>query len=125
MMQTPDSVISHLHMPIVKLNEHTGMPFITTQQPHMPPASIVHRFCTMLQAVLSSQTQVIFTPPAHLSHLMWPRGTMRKLLTGVVVGVPRAGVPIVGTPTPDTPMLVRSIMTVLLDMLPTPFHEPA
>src|SRR4051794_3227066 len=62
-MHTPVSVISHLHMPIVKLQAQTVMPFIVTQQPTTPPASIVHRFWTMPAATLSSQTQWIFTPP--------------------------------------------------------------
>jgi hypothetical protein len=43
-MHTPLSVISHLHMPIMRLQQQTIMPFIITQQLHMPPASIVHRF---------------------------------------------------------------------------------
>jgi hypothetical protein len=36
-MQTPLLVISHLHMPIVKLQQQTIMPFIVQQQPHMAP----------------------------------------------------------------------------------------
>ena len=67
--QTPLSVISHLHMPIVRLQQHTIMPFIMTQQEHMPPCSMVHRFCIMLRAIWSSHTQVIFMPPWHFSNL--------------------------------------------------------
>jgi len=62
-MQTPSLVISHLHMPMVKLQQQHIMPFIIMQQLHMPPASMVHKFCTIVQAILSSQTQVIFMPP--------------------------------------------------------------
>jgi hypothetical protein len=117
--QTPSLVISHLHIPIVRLQQQTIMPFIMQQQLHMPPASIVHRFCTMLQAILSSQEQVIFIPPEHRSTLTVPRGTMSQLVpTPAGVGVPRLGmpeVPIVGIPTP-----VRSIITAL-DMIRTPF----
>ena len=43
-MQQPSLVISHLHIPIVRLQQHTIMPFIIMQQVHMPPDSIVHRF---------------------------------------------------------------------------------
>ena len=74
--QKPLSVISHLHRPIVKLQVQTVMPFMTSQQPHMPPASIVQRFCIMLHAIWSSQTQVIFMPPVHFSILMVQRGTI-------------------------------------------------
>jgi hypothetical protein len=38
--QQPLSVMSHLHMPIVRLQQQTIMPFIIMQQLHMPPASI-------------------------------------------------------------------------------------
>ena len=48
---TPSSVISHLHMPMVRLQQQTIMPFIITQQLHMPPASIVQRFCIMPAAI--------------------------------------------------------------------------
>ena len=54
-MQTPSSVISHLHMPIVMLQQQTIMPFIIMQQLHMPPAIIVQRFCIIVAVILSSQ----------------------------------------------------------------------
>ena len=43
----------------------------------MPPASMLHKFCIMLQAVLSSLEQVIFMPPAHFSNFSVQRGTIR------------------------------------------------
>jgi hypothetical protein len=43
-MQTPSFVWSHLHMPIVRLQQQTIMPFIMAQQVHIPPANIVHKF---------------------------------------------------------------------------------
>ena len=43
-MHAPSSVISHLHMPIVMLQQQTIMPFIITQQLHIPPAIMVQRF---------------------------------------------------------------------------------
>jgi hypothetical protein len=42
---TPFSVISHLHSPIIRLQQQAIMPFIIRQQEHMPPASMVQRFC--------------------------------------------------------------------------------
>jgi hypothetical protein len=84
------------------------------QQLHIPPASIVHRFCTMLQAILSSQTQVIFMPPVHFSTLSVHRGTIIQLVPpATVAGAPTAGVPYPGKPMPDTPIPVRSIIIVL------------
>jgi hypothetical protein len=119
--QTPLSVISHLHMPIVRLQQQTVMPFIITQQLHMPPASIEQRFCTMLQAILSSQTQVTFMPPLHFSNLRVQRGTISQLvLVGVAVGAPIVGAPMPGTPMAGIPIAVRSII-IALDILRPPF----
>jgi hypothetical protein len=110
-MQTPDSTISHLHMPMVKLKVQQVMPFIMTWQLHMPPCSIWQRFCTMLHAILSSQEQVILSPPWHFSTLKVQRGTI--IVEGTADGVPTDGVAMPGTPIPGIPMLVRSIITVL------------
>src|SRR5262245_32957275 len=92
------------------------MPLSVQQHVHMPPASIVHRFCTMLQANLSSHEQVSFMPPWHLSTLSVQRGTIVQLTTpGMAAGVPIVGDPIPGTPMPCKPIIpVRSIIT--LDM---------
>ena|SRR5712692_3092317 len=68
-MLTPSLVMSHLHMPMVRLHEQTIIPFIIMEQLHMPPASILQRFCIMLQAILSSQEHMIFIPPLHFSIL--------------------------------------------------------
>lgn len=68
-MQTPVSVISYLHRPIMRFMVQTVMPFIMTQHDTMPPVSIVQRFCTMLAATLSSQMQWILMPPGHFSIL--------------------------------------------------------
>src|SRR5580658_10345661 len=92
--QTPLSVISHLHRPCVRLKYPIVMPLHWTQQLHMPPANIVHRFCTMLAAILSSQTQVNLTPPVHFSTLNVQRGTIIQFVPVVpTVGVPTVGVP--------------------------------
>jgi hypothetical protein len=70
------------------------MPFIMQQQLHIPPASIVQRFCTMLQAILSSHTHVILNPPVHFSTLKVQRGTIIQLALGIIAaGVPTVGVP--------------------------------
>jgi hypothetical protein len=73
----PSLVISHLHSPMVRLQQQTIMPFIMQQHEHMPPWSIMHRFCIMLQAIGSSQLQVIFMPPCIFSIFMVQRGTIR------------------------------------------------
>lgn len=113
---TPSAVISTLHMPMVRLQTHTHMPFIMTQQLHMPPASIVHRFCTMLQAILSSHWQVIFMPPVHFSIFTLQRGTTIQFTpAGIPVGVPSPGDETPGMPMPETPIPVRSII-IALDM---------
>jgi hypothetical protein len=118
-MQTPLSVMSHLHMPIVMLQQQTIMPFIIRQQLHMPPWSIEQRFCTMLQATLSSHEQVIFIPPWHFSILTVQRGTIIQLGLGIIP-VPIPGMLVAGIPIPGIPMPVRSII-IVLDMT-TPFR---
>jgi hypothetical protein len=112
----PDSVMSHLHMAMVKLQQQTIMPFMRQQQLHMPPASIVHRFCTMLQAILSSHEQVILHPPWHFSTFTVPRGTTIQFVpVGTPVGVVTGEAPRPGTPIPGTPIPVRSSI-IALDM---------
>jgi len=74
--RTPLSVMSHLHIPMVRLHVQTAMPFIIMQQLTMPPPIMVQRFCIMVQAALSSQVQVIFIPPVHFSIFMVQRGIM-------------------------------------------------
>ena len=114
-MVTPSLVMSHLHMPIVRLQQQTIMPFIITQQLHMPPASILHRFCTMPQAILSSQEQVIFIPPVHFSILRVQRGTMSQFMApGMAVTGLAIGAPIPGILMPCIAIPARSIIT--LDM---------
>jgi hypothetical protein len=73
----PSLVISHLHRPMVRLQQQTIMPFIMQQHEHMPPWSIMHRFCIMLQAIGSSHEHVIFIPPEHFSIFIVQRGTIR------------------------------------------------
>jgi hypothetical protein len=123
-MTQPSLVISHLHMPMVMLQQQTIMPFIIMQQLHMPPASIVHRFCIMPHATLSVQEQVIFIPPWHFSNLrVSQRGTI-MYPAGVVAGVPTGEVPIPGMPMPCIPIAVRSIIIVVMRQTPSRWNPP-
>jgi hypothetical protein len=73
------------------------------------------RFCTVAQAVVSSQTHVMHIPPEAFSNLNVHRGTMTidPPGTGVAVGIP------VIVPIPGIPMPVRSInMAVVIDSPP-------
>jgi len=118
-MRTPSSVISHLHMPIIRLQQHTVMPFIITQHEHMPPVSIVHRFWSMLADILSSQEQVIFIPPLHFSIFIVQRGTIIMLgPPAIAPGAPIAPAPISGVPIPGIPIAVRpTIIAVVMGIL--------
>jgi hypothetical protein len=108
-MTQPSLVISHLHMPMVMLQQQTIMPFIIMQQEHMPPAIIVHRFCIMLQAILSVQVHVTFMPPVHFSNFMVQRGTIIMFMpAGMLPGMPVVPVP----PIMPVIMAARSIIIV-------------
>jgi hypothetical protein len=72
----PSSVASHCHMPMVRLQQDTIMPFIMQQQVHNEFGIIMQRFCIIPQATSSSHTQVIFIPPGHFSKRMVQRGTI-------------------------------------------------
>lgn len=61
-------------MPIVMLQFIIIIPFIIMQQLTMLPLSIVHRFCSMLADIASSQMHIIFMPPSHFSIFMVQRG---------------------------------------------------
>jgi hypothetical protein len=108
-MQTPFSVISHLHIPITRLQQQAIIPFIIMQQLHMPPAIIVQRFCSMPTVIFSSLVQVIFIPPVHFSIFIVQRGTIIMFMPpGVMVGVPM--VPAPGDAIPAMPIPLRSII---------------
>jgi hypothetical protein len=98
-------------MPIVSWQQHTIMPFIMQQHEHIPPWSIMQRFCIMLQAIGSSQEQMIFMPPVHFSIFMVQRGTIKKLgAVGMPDGEPIVEGAIPGMPIPGIAMPVRSII---------------
>lgn len=106
--QHPFAVISHLHIAIVRLQQHTTMPFIVQHTEHMPPAIIAHRFCIIAHAAGSSQVQVIFIPPAHFSTFIVHRGTITMFDAVGTVGV------VVGIPIPIPVIAVRSIIIALV-----------
>ena len=103
-MQQPSAVISHWHMPIVRLQQQTIIPFLIRQQVHMPPAIMVQRFCTMVHDILSSHVQVIVMPPSHFSIFMVQRGTiMVPMPAGIVPVMPV--VPVVPIMPPSMPVM--------------------
>jgi hypothetical protein len=111
--QQPSLVISTLQAPIVILQVQTTMPFIMQHMLHMPPVIMVQRFCIMVQAVGSSQTQVIFMPPAHFSTFMVQRGTMTMF---GAMGTPGADI---GIPELIPDMAARSIIIAVV-IIPLP-----
>src|SRR5437867_12010987 len=96
----PSLVMSHLHMPMVRLQHDTIMPFIMQHMLHMPPAIMVHRFCIMAQAVGSSHLQVTFMPPDTFSIFMVQRGTMTMfgavgvVIPGIMAAPPMPAIPV-------------------------------
>ncbi|MGO9809737.1 MAG: hypothetical protein ACLP53_02875 [Isosphaeraceae bacterium] len=110
-MQTPSSVISHLHMPIIMLQQQTIMPFIIMQQLHMPPAIMVQRFCIIVADILSSQLQVIFMPPLHFSIFIVQRGTIIHCGGIGLVAVPPIAPAVIPMP---VIMPLRSIIIALV-----------
>jgi hypothetical protein len=112
-MHTPSLVDSHLHMPIVKLQQHIIIPFIIMQQLHIPPAIIVHRFCSMVADIASSHLQVIFMPPVHFSIVIVHRGTIIHCGAAGMAPVEPMG-PVVPVPIPGIPIPARSITSALV-----------
>lgn len=111
-MTQPSLVISHLHMPIIRLQVQQTMPFIMQVHEHIPPASIVQRFCIMARATASSHTQVIFMPPCIFSIVILQRGTIIMLGAIGVLVMPGIGLePIPGIAIP-MPIPDRSIIIV-------------
>ncbi|HEX3451015.1 MAG TPA: hypothetical protein VHS97_22365 [Isosphaeraceae bacterium] len=106
--QTPMSIASHLHIPIIMLQQQTIIPFIIIQQLHIPPAIIVHRFWSIPADVCSSQTQLIFIPPLDFSNVILQRGTIIILGAAGVV----ADAPVI--PMPGMPIRFRSVIMVAI-----------
>jgi hypothetical protein len=105
----PSLVISQRHMPMVRLQQQTIIPFITQQQLTIPPASIWQRFCIIPQAAGSSQVQVIFIPLLIFSILMVQRGTIIQFgAAGIPVG------DVIPLAIPGIIMPVRSIIIAVV-----------
>jgi hypothetical protein len=115
-MQTPPSIISHLHMPIVMLQQETIIPFIIMQKEHIPPAIMVQRFCIIVADMASSHLHVIFMPPLHFSIVMVHRGTI--IICGAVGIVPVPAAPVIIGPMPMPVMPIRSIIIVVIALAP-------
>jgi hypothetical protein len=117
--QTPCSVISHLHIPIIRLQQQTIIPFIMVHRLHMPPAIIVQRFWSIPADVASSLVQVSFIPPLHFSIFIVQRGTIIMFMpagTGpvpLIIGLPMVGLPMAGMPIP-----ARSISLLVISIAP-------
>jgi hypothetical protein len=124
-MEQPSSVISHLHMPMTRLQVQTIIPFIIMLQESMPPASMVMRFCIIEPAILSSQEHVIVMPPGHFSILIVQRGTIIMFMpVGIAPGLPiipefMPGMPVVGAVMP-----IRSIIAFII-FVSFPVWDPA
>jgi hypothetical protein len=116
-IEQPSLVISHLHMPIVMLQQPTIRPFIIMQQEHMPVASMLQRLCMTERLMASSQLHIIFRPPLHFSTLIVHLGTIIIDVGAIVAGVLMPGMP-VPMPIPVIMPAVRSI--IIVDILPTP-----
>jgi hypothetical protein len=118
-MMQPFSVMSHLHIPIIRLQQHTIKPFITMQQPHMPPLSIMQRFCSMPADIASSQVQVIFIPPRHFSIVIVHRGTIIMFMpVDIDAAPPIIAVLMLGAPMPGALCPARSITLVAIRLAP-------
>jgi hypothetical protein len=115
-MHTPVGVISHRHRPRVRLQVQTVMPFIIMQQLTIPPASMVQRFCIMVQAALSSQVQMSFMPSLLRSIFMVQRGIMSHCAPVGMVGMVAMPAPVIIV---GMFIAVRSI--IMLDIAETPF----
>jgi hypothetical protein len=118
---TPSSVISHLHMPMTRLQQQAIIPFIIMQQVQQPPASIVQRLWSIPADMLSSHLQVIVIPPVHFAMTIVHRGTIIIPIPGIIGAPPGApmpmpiGPPIEGADIPGIPIIAeRSTIIVAI-----------
>jgi hypothetical protein len=84
------------------------------QQLTIPPAIMVQRFCIIVQAAGSVQTQVIFIPPAHFSIFMVQRGTITMFgaIGAVIPGIPEPPIPMPGIPVVGRSIIIVPVMIV-------------
>jgi hypothetical protein len=113
-MQTPFSVVSQRHSPIIRLQQQTILPFIIMQQLTRPLCIMVQRFCIMLHAILSSQEHIMRIPPWHFSNFSVQRGTIIQL-AGMVAEPPIMVEPIQAAPMPV--IEARSIIMLAISQL--------
>jgi hypothetical protein len=100
-------VISHRHIPIVRLQQQTTIPFMTQQQLTIPPAIIWQRFCIIPHAAGSSQVQVIRIPLLTFSILIVQRGTIIQF--GMAGAMPvGAGIP------PAIPGIIIPVRSIII-----------
>jgi hypothetical protein len=91
------------------------------QQLHMPPASISHMFCNIVQATSSSQEQVIFMPPWHFSIFISHRGTMHMLpIMGDMVGMLGMVEPLIAAP----PVIMDRSNIIIVDIISSIIFMP-
>jgi hypothetical protein len=86
--QTPFLVFVHSHLHMHRLHWHIIMPFIRQQQLHMPPASILHIFCSVVADISSSHSQCTFIPSLHFSKRIAQRVTMHMPGEAEAPGMP-------------------------------------
>jgi hypothetical protein len=117
----PSAVVSHLHMPITRLQQQAIIPFIIMQHEHIPPAIMVQRFCIMVRDTSSSHLQVIFMPPGHFSIVMVHRGTIIMFApAGIIDGPPAMPAPVPMPGMPDIPIAERSIIIMVVIVILPP-----
>jgi hypothetical protein len=116
---TPSSVISHLHMPMTRLQQQAIMPFIIMQHEQQLPASMVQRLWSIPADMLSSHLQVIVIPPVHFAMTIVQRGTIIIPIPGIIgapTGAPMPiAPPIAGADIPGIPIIAeRSTIIVAI-----------
>jgi hypothetical protein len=114
--QTPCLVSATLQLHMQNEHWQIVMPFIMHEQLHMPPAIILHRFCSVAALISSSQVQVSFIPPAHFSNFIVQRGTIIiDGEAGAIAGMPPWGIEPMG---PIEPIIERS--NIMVDIRDSP-----
>ena len=120
---TPSLVIVQSHLHMHRLHWHIIMPFSVQHRLNIPPAIILHMFCSVAADVSSSHVQETFMPPAHFSTFIVQRGTMH--MPCIVADMPGIG-PCIGIE-PDMPIepLVRLRSIIIALDIDTPFASAA
>jgi hypothetical protein len=112
--QTPFLVFVHSHLHKHRLHWHIIMPFIRQQQLHMPPASILHMFWSVVADISSSQSQCTFIPSLHCSNRMVQRVTMHMPGAAVAPGMPIGDCVAIGPIIIDLSIIIVVIVSLSL-----------